>query len=500
MDSKTPRKLKICFVWPSGFLKSFSIPLPFAYLKANLDPNLYDLLLVDCAKNEWTSSSPEFIELLQKEKPDVLGVSSWSPMFPEALGIFRTSKQINPNCVTILGGAHATTYYKAVMTNPEIDYVMRGEAEHSFPRFLKAISEDSPKFTDIPGIVFREGNGLFANEPERKSELDEIVAPDFSFIDLKTYNQLGYRWNSPNVPNAPLWVTRGCPYRCQYCSSPQLNGKEIRKHSIQYMMSQIVELYHHQNIRWFNIIDDNFTFDVEFAKEFCRSVIALNLPKIGFGTPNGIRMSRGDKELWGLMKKAGWRQIIIAPESGSQHTLALMKKDLKLGIVPEKVKEMKSVGLKVQAFFIVGYPGETVEDIEETFRLIRKCKFNFIFLANFHPIPGTPVYQQLVQSGEIKDGLLPNNFSDGIRAYTPKNLEQFHFGRFFFRTHFMLMWSYPQNIPYHLKVIFRMFPSKMIFEKLYKLARSFFISEKKKAAPQAFWSKGMHFQNQSINP
>ena len=69
--------------------------------------------------------------------------------------------------------------------------------------------------------------------------------------------------------------------------------------------------------------------------EFCRAVISLGLPDAGFGTPNGIRMSRGDPELWELMKKAGWRHLIIAPESGSQHTLQLMKKDLQLGIVPK---------------------------------------------------------------------------------------------------------------------------------------------------------------------
>ncbi len=492
-------QMKVCFIWPHGFLQNFSIPLPFAFLKSNLTNEKYSFSLLDCAKLNWESNDPHLREELLKLQPDVVGISSWSPMFPEAVALFRLVRELLPNCITILGGAHATTYYQSTLAHhPEIDFVMRGEAEKSFPLFLEEISGQTKNWQRIPGLAYRTPSGIQANEMQRLDGLDAIDFPDFAFIDLKTYNARGYRWNSPNVPTAPLWVTRGCPYRCQYCSSPQLNGKAIRKHSISYMMENIVRLYSEQHIRWFNIIDDNFTFDTEFAKEFCREVIRLNLTDVGFGTPNGIRMSRGDPELWALMKKAGWRQIIIAPESGSEHTLALMKKDLKLGLVPLKVKEMKEAGLKVQAFFIVGYPGETKEDIEETFRLIRKCKFNFVFLANFHPIPGTPVYQELVAKGEIIDGLLPNNFSDGIRAYTPKNLQNFHFGRFFLRTHFMLALTYPSNIPYHLRVVFRQFPLPMILGKLLKLLLSLVVRRPRpKVKTKPYWEDGMHFQNQS---
>lgn len=491
-------KLKVCFIWPHGFLKDYSIPLPFAYLKSNLDPNLYEVKIIDCAKLDWKYDDFRLANEISSFHPDVVGISSWSPMFPEVVNLFDLCKSLIPNCVTVLGGPHGTTYYQMSLLHKSIDFVMRGEAEFSFPKFLEKIRSSESDYSNVEGLAYRKGDVIQANSMDRPNPLDKISAPDFRFIDLFGYNKRGYRWNSPNVPTAPLWVTRGCPYRCQYCSSPQLNGKEIRKHSVEYVIRQIQALYSDQGIRWFNIIDDNFTFDVEFAKDFCRKIIELNLRDVGFGTPNGIRMTRGDVELWRLMKKAGWRQIIIAPESGSQHTLSLMKKDLKLGLIPEKVREIKSADLKVQAFFIVGYPGESIEDIEETFRLIRRCKFNFVFLANFHPIPGTPVYKELVDKGEIPDGLLPHNFSDGIRAYTPQNLRDFNFGAFFFRTHLMLMLTYPSNIPYHLKVVCRQFPTRMIFEKLLKLLLSVFRRQPTcKVVASTYWKDGMHFQNQN---
>jgi hypothetical protein len=215
-------------------------------------------------------------------------------------------------------------------------------------------------------------------------------------------------------------------------------------------------------MHWLNIIDDNFTFNWRFAMKFCDAVIDLNLDRLGFGTPNGIRLQKGDPELWMLMKKAGWRSLNVAPESGSQAVLDIMKKDMDISIVPKIVEEIRDAGLWVQAYFIIGYPGETVEDIVQTSKLIRRCKFNFVFLNNFQPLPGTPVYDQLVADGEIEDGLLPQNYSDGSRAYTPENLKDFNFAMFVLKTYLMMVLRDPMNLPYMLRI----FGVKMVFRKL----------------------------------
>ena len=131
-------------------------------------------------------------------------------------------------------------------------------------------------------------------------------------LSLDDYNRQGYRWNSPPIGNAPLWATRGCPYRCQYCAAPDLNGRPVRMHSVDYMMRWVRTLYD-QGTRWFNIIDDNFTYHVQYAKDFCRALIEMDLPDVGFGTPNGrIRLlgiaaasaSRPPLEVW-LVRSGG---------------------------------------------------------------------------------------------------------------------------------------------------------------------------------------------------
>tara|TARA_Y100000031_G_C8214843_1_gene382841 strand:- start:867 stop:1640 length:774 start_codon:yes stop_codon:yes gene_type:complete len=219
------------------------------------------------------------------------------------------------------------------------------------------------------------------------------------------------------------------------------------------MVDWVKYLYHEKGIRMINIIDDNFTFHMDYAKEFCNEMIKLNLPDLRFGTPNGIRLQRTDTELLSLMKLAGWENLIVAPESGSKETLKRMRKDLDPDIIPDKVQEIKDAGLKVHGFFIIGYPGETPEDLQKTVDLIRKCKFNFFFLNNFQPLPGTPIYDELVAEGKIEEGLLPKNYSGGERVYVPEALEDFNFPRFVLKEYGVLALTDPLNIPYMFKLV-----------------------------------------------
>jgi anaerobic magnesium-protoporphyrin IX monomethyl ester cyclase len=496
-DSLSNSRIKLALIWPKGFDSTYSIPLPYGYFKNNLDGNQYDILIIDNAIIDRDSQSADFRQELVNFNPDVVGVSSWSPMFPEVLEIFKVAKQLNSNVTTIIGGAHATSYYKKIVGIPVIDFIMRGEAELSFANFLHQLQQSKPDWSTVKGLVYPAETGYQYNEMDRLDDLDVINIPDYDAIQLERYIKVGYRWNSPPTANAPIWITRGCPYRCQYCAAPELNGKPVRTHSVEYMMQWIKKLYHEKGVRWFNIIDDNFTYHVKYAKAFCKAVIALNLKDIGFGTPNGIRMQRGDKELWLLMKQAGWKMLIVAPESGSAHTLELMKKDMKLDIVPGVVRDIRESGLKVQGFFLLGYPGETISDIEESADLIMKCRFNFVFLSSFQPLPGTPVYNDMVARGEIPDGLLPNNYSDSKRAYVSKELENFNFSKFILKTHFKMMLNDPVNVPYHLSLMFKLFSYKLVIKKILLVVWSMIFPRQQKQNTQVFTP--MHHEGQIVS-
>ena len=231
-----------------------------------------------------------------------------------------------------------------------------------------------------------------------------------------------------------------------------MNGKRIRTHSIEYLVDWVKYLYYDKNINYINIIDDNFTYNTRFAKEFCKAMINLGIGDLQFNTPNGIRVQRSDAELFRLMKKAGWRTIYIAPESGSAKTLRRMKKDLDLTIIPDKIQEIKDAGLKVIGYFVVGYLGETVEDIKKTQSFIRENKFDHVHINTFQPLPGTPIYDELVEKGRILHTLLPCSIGFGEASYRTESLKNFNFSAFTLKTYLYLLLRDPKIIFYWLTV------------------------------------------------
>lgn len=433
-------KTKIVLIYPRGGAIEQGIPLAFGYLKSNIDDSKYDIKVIDCTLDNIDPTSSDFIDKIKQINPEVVGTSSWSVNFPEALMVLKTVKQINPNITTVFGGPHATVLAEKVIKNEEIDFVFRGEAELSFPVFLDELKKSNPDFSRVKGLVYKneKGEAIF-NEIARIENPDDVKIPDYSAINLERYIEKGYRYQNSKERNAPIWVTRGCPYRCAFCAVPSVSGRRIRKHSLEYMMQWLKFLYTKYDIRGFVIIDDNFTFDIEYAKAFCREVIKLGYRDIEFNCPNGIRMQRGNSELWSLMYQAGWRRAVVAPESGSQRVLKTLRKDLDLKKVPDIVRDIKKAGLRVHGFFMIGCPGETREDLKETELFIRKCKFNAISIANFQPMPGTPIYDELIKRGEIANDFLPTLFADARhRSYVPPTLQDFDFVKFADRLEFIV--------------------------------------------------------------
>ena len=389
-------------------------------------------------------------------------------MYNEALQYLKHTKYLKDNVTTIMGGCHPTGYWEQVMQNIEVDFIIRGEAEVSFNGFMRKIWLGQESFDDIQGIVYRdeEGNVCGGNSVASVPELDQIEIPDYDAINLDEYIDRGYLYLTKEKHNAPIWVTRGCPYRCEFCAAPMLSGRIIRRHSKEYVMNWINYLADEKGIKHINIIDDNFTFHVRYAKDVCTAIIdsrANNRPvPLSFGTPNGVRMQRGDGEIWKLMKEAGWDSIVVAPESGSQHTLDLMKKDLDLSIIPDIVREMRDAKLQVIGFFIIGYPGERYEDLQKTREFILSCHFDFLVFHVFQAIPGTPIFDKLVAQGGIDSSYLPKEYnvsaieeikknieSEGTEigqgAYRSNELKNISFRRFIIVTYLLFITKYPSS-------------------------------------------------------
>ena len=333
---RSENRNRILLIVPHGNIPDYWFPLGVGYLKSNM-PDRYQVKILDCTFNNIKANSPEFQEELKKFAPDFIGVSTASLTYAEGLEVLRVAKSLVQDIVTVMGGPHPTIYTEGVMQNEFVDFLIQGEGELSFPAFLDQFNNERD-FSSVSGLVFRKDGAVVRNEVVIEKHIDKIRIPDYQALSLNGYIKRGYNYGGFYGKTAPIWVTRGCPYRCKFCSAPLINGNKIRTHSISYMVKWIDHLYNEFDIRQFSIVDDNFTFNIDYAKQFCREIIRLNetkhyKEKIYFTTPNGIRMQRVDDELLLLMKRAGWEGVTIAPESGSKKTLERMRKNLDPDIV-----------------------------------------------------------------------------------------------------------------------------------------------------------------------
>lgn len=406
------KKLKVLCVWPKNEAGLLSIPLGFAYLFSNCADPSFEFGLIDCVLDDLPADAPGFIARVRDFSPAVLAISGSSANFGQTVAILRAVRELDPEIITIVGGPHATAYGRQAFANPDIDFLFMGEAEIGLKELLKVLAgKSSQQVSDIRGLAYKDRDGAcHFSEPARIENLDALLLPDYDAVNIDRYIEAGSTYLSTKERCAPIYCTRGCPYHCKFCSVPSISGRKLRRHSVPYLIDNIKYLYERKEIRGFNVVDDNFTFDIEFAKEFCRQVIASGFEEIEFNSPNGIRMQRGDSELWTLMKHAGWQTITVAPESGSQRVLQLMGKDLDLRPVPGIIADMKKAGLLINGFFMSGYPGETEDDLRETEKFIKTCGFDNVYVASFQPMPGTQIYAELVANGTLCTHHLPGYF------------------------------------------------------------------------------------------
>lgn len=417
---------KVLLIWPwnhNHFRTHELFPIGLGHLADQIPRDCFDLLILDCSLNDIPPTSEKFKQTLLDFHPDVVGISWWSNNTPTVEATIRVIKSTLPDVLVCVGGPHATAMGNLLIKNSLIDFVMVGEAELNFACLLEAISRhgghpDRTVCKAIGGLIYKDSQGLNICTPQNFVEnLDSLGRIDYERMQLPAYHTQGYYYGGKlakvsNERSAPIVTSRGCPYSCTYCMGPTLNGRKIRRNSIDHIIRTIEILYHDFGMRYLTIADDNFTFDPAWAEEVCLRIARHSLHDLTIGTPNGVRMSRLTTRLLYAMRRAGWKEITIAPESGSPSTLSAMQKQLDLGIVPKVVEMCHTADLQVTAFFIIGYPNETMEDIALTEKFIYAVDFDFVGISIFQPLPGTAMFNKLVEESVIPIGFVPGHYQE----------------------------------------------------------------------------------------
>ncbi len=361
----------------------------------------YNVLL----KSRKHESLDEFKRLLNDYVPDIVGISVLSNEAGAAGMITEICRQYNPDLPIIWGGPHPTFLPESVLGSyPYVDYLVLGEGERTFSLLCDALSSKSAEAKNlekIRGIAYRNdaGDAVINPENEHIPDLDDIPFPDFNNLAFKERYQGMFMGN--------ILASRGCPYRCGFCSSRTFWKNRVRYRSIENIIEEINFRIRDMRINHFTFVDDSFTIRKDTISRLCEKIIDNNIPFF-WGT-----MTRADlieKEIIRLMKKARCIHLHFGIETGSKETARIIKKDLDLERAKRSIELVQKNNIPVGTFFIIGFPDESEEQIMETYDYIKSINPSRIGFNIFEPQPGAFLYDYLIEKGIISRDASWDNF------------------------------------------------------------------------------------------
>jgi radical SAM superfamily enzyme YgiQ (UPF0313 family) len=268
---------------------------------------------------------------------------------------------------------------------------VHGEGEETITELVEKYK--SKDLSDVKGIAYKKNKRVVVNPPRPLiKNLDSIPFPAHHLLKMDRYSHPLMRGRKI----MSVLTSRGCPYNCTFCTK-NIFGSTFRARSAENVLEEIELLVKNYGVNEINIIDDNFNVDRKRTMEICKGIIDRGL-KIKWSTPNGIRADTVDRELIQIMKRSGCYSLSFGIESGSPRIVQSINKNIKLGVIREVFKICRDEGIETVAFFIIGLPGETAEDIQMTIDFAKEIQPD---VADFHmliPLPGTPIYDYLKQN------------------------------------------------------------------------------------------------------
>jgi radical SAM superfamily enzyme YgiQ (UPF0313 family) len=356
-----------------------------SYLKQH---SPHEVRILDC---QVLGLDEEQIEAeIRDYRPDVVGVSAWTDFWYDAWRCIQIAKRVDPDIHVTVGGPHVGVHPDVTLAHSGCDSVVVGDGEVPFSWLLNALSNGA-RPAHVPGLHFREhGVEKGAREFYVQRDLDALPFPDRQMLPYRLYHSVVAK----NDVVTTMITSRGCPYRCTFCKLSFQKTLSRSADNVLGEMERIAEL----NIREIEIYDDTFTWSKKRLIDICRGMIER-----GFRFDWAIRdrVSNATSETMEWLARAGCRRIHFGIESGSNKTLKTIKKAIDVDQAIQAVSLARQHGIQVLAYFMLGLPGETIEDMRETIRFARRLDPDYATFSVTVPYPGTEMYQEALGRGII---------------------------------------------------------------------------------------------------
>jgi radical SAM superfamily enzyme YgiQ (UPF0313 family) len=340
-------------------------------------------------------------EYLKKSLPsiDVVGINVTSSTYEDVANISKKIREIAPSIPIIIGGPHCTFHPKISLNEiPSADICVEGEADFVINDIVKSIEGNGKKLSDIAGVYYRDGNEIKGGKPPHIiKDLDALPHPARHLIEKYDYGRLD---NTVFFKQklASMITSRGCPFKCRFCSRNALVYKTYRQRSAESVINEILEIS--DKYKSLAFVDDNFLADKKRAHKIMDNLIkngnSLELLVIG------ARVDSAEKELYQKMKKAGVRYVSYGIESGNQDTLDFYKKNTTLDQIRKAVQLSNQMNFLIRGNFILGAQMETKEHIENTIKFACSLPIDIAYFMPLAYMYGSDLWDDAFEKGLIK--------------------------------------------------------------------------------------------------
>lgn len=340
-------------------------------------------------------------EAIIRNSADVVGYSmSYDISFSWLMTLSAAVRGTYPSIVQVAGGPAVTTGYKDIIEEgASLDGLCYSEGELGLLRLLdaedmEAALDDDPWVRCGPGLPKRMPRAVY-------EDLDKVIPVNYDLVDVDAYSMR--EAFSPFVRFAEgsrqffLVTSRGCPFKCNFCAEPSFHGANMRYASVDLIIEHVGMLVERYGLNVLTIYDDQLLMNRDRAKDLFRKLAQF---KIRVEMPNGVTLSYIDQELAVLMREAGVDTIFLAIESGSKRVLKeIIVKPIAFERIKPTVQILRDAGIFVIAFFVIGLPGETDDEREETRRFILDMGFDWAFFNYATPLRGSRLFEECKRKG-----------------------------------------------------------------------------------------------------
>lgn len=460
--------MKLQLIHPPAFLNPTaltalrpSLPLGLAYIAAAVRAAGHEVAVIDAVgeapdrivrKGRVAQLGLSVEEIVARIAPDtqVVGIGAmFTYQWRVVAELIGALKRDRPDLLVVGGGEHFTGLPEESLRRSPVDLVVLGEGEETIVELLRRYgawraahagadpaSGVAEWAAELPGTSFRRGDEVVHNaRRDRVREIDAIPRPAWDLFDVSGYDDRRLINGVRMGRTMPILATRGCPYRCAYCSSPNMWTTKWVAREPKLVVDEIQDYVETFGAKNFPFQDLTAILKRQWVVDFCNELIARKLD-VTWQMPTGTRCEVVDAEVAALLRASGGLSLNFAPESGSEEVRKKVSKQMTEASLFNAVQAAVDARLNTSVFFVLGFPRDTVADFRATLRWARRLAragVEDLAVGFYFPIPGTRFFKELEQDGkvELSDELMmapifvhdrwlteDRNFSAGLSART----------------------------------------------------------------------------------